>query len=70
MANNKFQKYQLPLFIGSCALVLLVAFARISAAAHYLSDVSTGAFVILTLLLIANEVIMRIKPLHVVDESK
>ena len=64
LANSKFQKYQMPLFYGACGLVVLVAFARILAAAHYLSDVSTGAFVIITLLLIANEVVMRIKPLQ------
>ena len=70
MAHPKFKKYQLPLFLGSCGLVLLVAFARILAAAHYLSDVSTGATVILVLLVIANEVVMRIKPLHLKEEEE
>ena len=61
LANKNFAKYQMPLFYSGCGLVLLVAFARILAAAHYLSDVSTGATVMLTLLVIANEVVMRIK---------
>ena len=68
LAGKKLEKYQLPVYIGSCALVLLVAFARILAAAHFLSDVSWGAFIILTLLFITNEVVMRIKALHVEEE--
>ena len=70
LANNKYEKYQLPLFIGASILVLLVAFARILAAAHFLSDVSTGATVILTLLIIANEVVMRIKALQIKDSEQ
>ena len=68
LADKKFAKYQLPLFIASSVVVLLVAFARILAAAHYLSDVSTGAFIIITLTLIANEVVMRVKPLQPQEE--
>ncbi len=64
LAGKKFEKLQMPLFLASCAVVLLVAFARILAAAHYLSDVSTGAAITLTLLLIVNEVIARVKLLH------
>ena len=69
LANEKFKKYQLPAFIASCALVLLVAFARILAAAHYLSDVSTGATITLTLTIIANEVVMRVKALHIENQQ-
>ena len=69
LANKKFAKYQMPAFYISCGTVLLVAFARILAAAHYLSDVSTGAFVMLTLLLITNEVVMRIKLLQLKEEE-
>ena len=69
-ANKKFEKIQLPLFLGGCALVLLVAFARILAAAHFLSDVSWGATIVLTLIIIANEVTMRIKALHIKEEPK
>ena len=64
MANEKYEKYQLPLFIGGCALVLLVAIARILAGAHYLSDVSMGATIVLTLLMATNEIIIRVKPLQ------
>ena len=69
MAHKKFEKIQMPLFYGACGLTVLVAFARILAAAHYLSDVSWGACITLTLLVIANEVVMRIKPLHIEEES-
>ncbi len=69
MADKKFEKYQLPLFIAGGCLTLLVAFARILAAAHFLSDVSMGAFTTLALLFIANEVVMRIKSLHVEEEA-
>ena len=64
LANEKLKKYQLPVFCVSCGLVLLVAIARILAAAHFLSDVSMGATIVLLLTLIANEVVMRIKPLQ------
>lgn len=70
LANKKFEKYQLPLFLGGCGVVLLVALARILAAAHFLSDVSWGATIILTLTFIANEVVMRIKPLQIKEEPK
>ena len=68
LANEKLKKYQLPAFICAGALVLLVAIARILAAAHYLSDVSWGAFIMLTLTLIANEVVMRVKALQLKEE--
>ena len=70
LANKKFAKYQLPAFICSSALVLLVAFARILAGAHFLSDVSWGATIMLGLLFIANEVIALIKPLQLPEEEK
>ena len=49
--------------------MVLVAFARILVGAHYLSDVSTGATVILALLIIANEVVMRVKALHYEEQE-
>ena len=52
LADKKFEKYQMPLFLGGCVVVLLVAFARILAAAHFLSDVSWGAFIMITLVII------------------
>ena len=68
LADKRFQKYNLPLFLVACGCTLLVMFARILAAAHYLSDVSWGAGIVVLLTLIANEVVMRIKPLHVEEE--
>ena len=47
-----------------------MAFARILAAAHYLSDVSFGATIVLTLLFIANEVIIHVKALQLKEEEK
>ena len=70
LAHKKFEKYQLPLFLGGCGLVLLVALARILAAAHFLSDVSWGAAVVLVLTLIANEIVMRIKALQIKEDQE
>lgn len=64
MADERFEKYQLPIFLGGIALVLLVALARILAGAHFLSDVSMGATIMLSLLTITNEIIVHIKPLQ------
>ena len=69
LANKKFAKFQMPIFYGECGLVLLVALARILAAAHFLSDVSWGATIMLSLVLIANEVVMRVKPLQLKQEE-
>lgn len=69
LAGKKFKKLQWPLFIASCCLIVIVAFARILAAAHFLSDVSTGATVMVALLVIANEIVIRIKSLHLKNES-
>ncbi len=69
LANKKFEKYQLPLFLAGCGLVLLVALARILAAAHFLSDVSFGATIVITLVFIANEVVMHIKALQIKEEE-
>ena len=60
----------MPLFYGACGLVLLVAFARVLAAAHFLSDVSTGATLMIGLTVIANEVVMRVKPLQVEEQKE
>ena len=68
LAHDKFKKIQMPAFYGACGLVVLVALARIMAAAHFLSDVSWGATIMLTLLIIANEVVMRVKPLQLKEE--
>ena len=70
LGNPNLKKYQLPVFIGGSCLLVLVAFARILAAAHFLSDVSWAAFIMLTLLFIDNEVITHIKALHVDEEPQ
>ena len=74
LAGAKYKKFQRPLFIVSCCLIVVVAFARVLAAAHFLSDVSTGATIMILLLVIANEVVARIKFLHpeneVLEETK
>ena len=64
LANKKYEKQQLTLFIAGCCFVLLVALARIMAAAHYLSDVSWGATIVISLLLVTNEIITHIKALQ------
>ena len=58
IAYDKLKKYQLPMFIGACVFVIIVAFGRILAAAHYLSDTSMGALLTLTFTCIANEIVI------------
>lgn len=65
LANRKFAKHHLLLFLLGAIVVCLVAFARILAAAHFLSDVSTGAFFQIFFTVIANEIVMRIKALQI-----
>ena len=64
LADKKFEKYQMPAFYIACGVTALVMFARILAAAHFLSDVSWGMTIVVTLTFIANEVVMRVKALH------
>ena len=70
MANEKYKNIQMPVFVCSCGLVFLVAFARILAAAHFLSDVSWGATIMITLLFITNEIVVHIKPLQLKEETE
>lgn len=70
LADKKFEKYQLPAFFVGVCVTLLVALARILAAAHFLSDVSTGATIVILLTFIANEVVIHIKALHPEEEVK
>ncbi len=69
LLNKKLEKYQLYCFFGAYAFVWLIAFARILAAAHFLSDVSTGMALTLFFTLIANEVTIRVKKLQPVEET-
>ena len=68
LAEPKAEKYQLPCFLGAIALCLLTMLSRILAAAHFLSDVSFGFFLMVLTTFIANEVTMRIKALQPVEE--
>ena len=69
MLNRKLEKIQLPCFFASLAFALLIGFARILAAAHFLSDVSTGLLLIVLFTFIANEIVLRIKKLQPVEEA-
>lgn len=69
LADDKFKKIQLPAFCIGCVLVLFVALARILAAAHFLSDVSMGATIMLILTLITNEIVIHIKALQLEKEE-
>ena len=68
-ANKKHEKNQLANFAICALIVLIVAIARIFAAAHYLSDVSMGATLMGLGLLILNEVMIRLKFLHLKEEN-
>lgn len=66
----KLRKAQIPLFIGAMAFCLLLAFARILAAAHFLSDVSAGLLISVLLTFIANEAIIHVKRFHKQEEAE
>ena len=55
--KKEYEKYVLPLFICGLVWSLLVMFCRILVGAHFLSDVSMGAIVSVTCMLIASIVI-------------
>ena len=59
LLNKKWMKYQTLLFYIGFVWTLLVMFARLIVGAHYLSDVCTGALIILIFYYISNEIIMR-----------
>ncbi|MCR4911585.1 MAG: phosphatase PAP2 family protein [Bacilli bacterium] len=64
LAYSKLRKIQLPLFIGCFVFTMIVGLGRILAAAHYLSDVSMGAILMLVTSIIANEIVIHIKFFH------
>ena len=64
LVNPKLKKIQVPCFILAFAFVMLVGFARILAAAHYLSDVSMGASITIVFTIIANEIVIHNKRLQ------
>lgn len=69
LGNEKLKKYQLPAYIASFLFVILTGFARILAAAHYLSDVSTGGAAMIIFLIVANEIIIKVKALQPANEE-
>lgn len=58
--NKNFKKYQIPLFYAGFAWCLLVSFTRILVGAHFLSDVSMGAMLIMICLYICNEILIHL----------
>ena len=69
LVNEKYEKQQLTLFVAGCCFILLVALARIMAAAHFLSDVSWGATILIGWLLITNEIIAHTKQLQLKSDK-
>lgn len=61
LADKKFEKYQMPAFYIACGCAAITMFARILAAAHFLSDVSWGMSIIVFLTFVTNEILMRVK---------
>ena len=68
IVSEKIRKIQIPLFICAALLALLTMFCRILAAAHFLSDVSVGAMLIIVFAIIANEIIIHNPKLSVEAE--
>lgn len=69
LLNQKLEKVQLPCFIIAVAFAMLIGFARILAAAHFLSDVSTGLALTLLFTFIANEIVLHVKKLQPVEQE-
>ena len=63
--NKDYKKYVLPLFVCGLAWSLLVMFSRMLVGAHYLSDVSMGAIISATCMLISSIVIQNNKKLNI-----
>ena len=55
------KKFQLPIFYAGVAWALFVAFTRILVGAHFLSDVSMGGLLSIVCLIIANEVVIKLR---------
>jgi len=64
LADKKFEKYQMPAFYIACGCAAVVMFARILAAAHFLSDVSWGMSIMIFLSFVLNEILIRVKAVH------
>ena len=61
LINKKYQKWQLPLFIGGLAWTLLIAFTRILVGAHFLSDVSMGAMLTMLVTVVGYLITTKLK---------
>ena len=61
MINEKLRKYQMWGFVCAGLIVILTWFARMTAAAHFLSDVSMGALLMILFICIGNEVVVHSK---------
>lgn len=61
--DNKYKKWQIPLFYVGLVFTLLTGFVRILVGAHFLSDVSFGALLAIIFFLIARVVIVENKTL-------
>ena len=63
--NKDYKKYVLPCYIAGLAWALLVMFARILVGAHYLSDVSMGAILTITMMIVSLEILKHNKKLTI-----
>lgn len=59
LAKPKLQKYSIILFFAGFAYCLLVSFSRMLVGAHFLSDVSIGALLVLVFTYLSNEIIIH-----------
>lgn len=61
LVNKKYEKYQLPLLYAGLVWAMFIAFTRILAGAHFLSDVSFGGLISIVTILVANEVVIYLR---------
>ena len=61
LLNDKLARVQSRCFVAAGMLTILVAFARILAGAHFLSDVSMAVALMLATTIAGNEIVLRVK---------
>ena len=66
----KAKKAAVPVFYCCLAWTLLVCFSRMLVGAHFLSDVSMGAIIMIICLFAANEIVIGNKKLHAIVEPE
>ena len=59
--SKKAQKYQIPLFCAGFVVAAFVAFTRILAGAHFLSDTAFAGILMMIFTIIGNEILIRVK---------